>query len=225
MAFPRSADTWTAMIGRTLGTMCRNTMLNVPHPARRAASTNSRSRSESTWLRARRVYQGQNTTATATMVCSRLGPSVAAMAAASTKAGKAKKRSVMRISTSSTIPPTSPAMMPSRLPNVTDRPTIRAAEPSEMRAPAMMRLRTSRPTLSVPRRWAGDGGARTEKRSAALGDWASSGPRSAARTASRTIALPSRLSQEDRAKASAPPNQRRAPSGRGRALSSPITCT
>ena len=116
------------------------------------------------------MYHGQNTTATAMMVCSRLGPSVAAMAAASTKAGKAKKRSVSRIRASSSRPPRSPAVMPSRLPKATERATIRPAEASEMRAPATMRVRTSRPTLSVPSGWATEGGVRTEKRSAALGD-------------------------------------------------------
>ena len=101
----------------TFRATCRVAIHIVPARATRAARMNSRSRSDSTCPRMRRVYQGQKTTASASTVCCRLGPSVAAIAAARMNPGKARNRSVTRMTISSARPPARPDTIPSAVPN------------------------------------------------------------------------------------------------------------
>ena len=75
-------------------------------PSSRLDATYSLLRRVSTRLRVTRAYAGHETTMIASTALRRLGPSAATTAIDRMIAGKAKKRSTTRMSTSSTLPPT-----------------------------------------------------------------------------------------------------------------------
>ena len=72
--------------------------------------------------------------------------------------GKAKTRSAIRMMTSSTARPKYPAIAPSTEPMIAEETTRMSASGSESRAPKRVRLRTSRPSVSVPNQCAPLGG-------------------------------------------------------------------
>ena len=80
------------------------------------------------------------------MMVTRLGPSAATKARASKSCGNDNQTSTIVPMTVSTLPPRNPLARPAETP--TTRLTRTAATPtsSEMRAPWMIRLSTSRPT-------------------------------------------------------------------------------
>ena len=82
------------------------------------------------------------------------GPSTAMIPIASRMNGNASWASATVITISSTHPPRNPATSPSRPPTMP--PTATAANPivSDTRVPNTIRDSTSRPSWSVPRRWA-----------------------------------------------------------------------
>ena len=76
-----------------------------PAPMVLAASTNSRSRTESTWPRVSRAKIGMPTMPIAIIALRSPGPSVAVIASASTSVGNASSASMNRMMTLSTLPP------------------------------------------------------------------------------------------------------------------------
>ena len=82
-----------------------------------------------------------------------LGPSSAATASPSIRGGKANSASISRIRKLSRKPPKNPAMSPIGNANATEITMTRPQMCSSFGALAMIRLRMSRPMLSVPRRW------------------------------------------------------------------------
>ena len=86
-----------------------------------------------------------------TMTVVKLGPSAATNTRAIKIMGKPRAMSTRRMINASTLPPKYPASRPSVVPI---KPLTRMASidtRSDTLEPWMMRLRTSRPTLSVPR--------------------------------------------------------------------------
>ena len=88
---------------------------------------------------------------------------------ASRMLGKAVSASLRRIRISSTGPPKYPVRAPVRQPHTA--PMARVARAMEAVAPAPLRtrLKISRPKLSVPIQWAGDGGSNLGPAAMALG--------------------------------------------------------
>ena len=116
-------------------------------------------------------------------------PKMAAMAIARTKLGKAWNIVITLSKTSSTIPPTKPAMSPIRIPIAKAMPTIRKDISTDSLPPKSVRKSTSRPTESVPNRWPCSPGARrAEPRSVTFG---SKGTKSgtANTTATKSVAI------------------------------------
>src|SRR5262249_47089947 len=104
--------------------------------------------------------------------------------------------SISGIASPSRLPPASPASSPIRLPAATAMATETKPATSEMRLPQMTRESTSRPTLSVPSRWAGPGRARLWPRSCLSGSYGdTSGASSATATAASITAAPSGASR------------------------------
>ena len=94
-------------------------MWRVVAPKQRAASTNSSFRSTSVCARTRRAITGENTTPTATMLCTRPMPIAPVIATARMMAGKDSTVSINRLATSSTQPPMNPASKPRGTPIAT----------------------------------------------------------------------------------------------------------
>jgi hypothetical protein len=88
----------------------------------------------------------------ATSTFARLGPSTATTAIASRSPGNASSVSITRLITSSTRPPKYPATEPSVVPTTADTSTTVSPTANEIRAPATMRDRMSRPSSSRPKR-------------------------------------------------------------------------
>jgi len=98
-------------------------------------------------------------TMASTALCNE-GPRAAAKAMVKTMLGKAKNMSVTRMMTESMMPPANPANAPIAEPTTLASMTSRRASGSESRAPYRTRLSTSRPSSSVPNKWAADGARR-----------------------------------------------------------------
>ena len=123
-----------------------------------AAWTNFRSFTEMAWPRTRRVYHGHQDNEMASTALFRLLPMRATMAMASSRGGKLRNTSVIRMITLSTQPPKLPAMAPRGTPMSRDRPTAASAAVRDTRAPYSTRLNRSRPSSSVPIQCAALGG-------------------------------------------------------------------
>src|SRR6266513_2965704 len=111
------------------------------------------------------------------------------MAIARTRRGKARKTSVVRMTASSGQPPKYPASSPT--PRLIAMARTRIPTLSEMRAPATIRLRRSRPRSSVPSGWRADGNwsfSSGAMRSGLAG--VTAGPTTATRSSAATIEAP-----------------------------------
>jgi hypothetical protein len=84
-------------------------------------------------------------------------PSAATIPIAKTKRGKAMIVSTIRPMMRSVQPPKYPATRPSRVPIAKASATEVTAMPRSSRVATMIRLKMSRPSWSVPKRWAEDG--------------------------------------------------------------------
>jgi len=97
------------------------------------------------------------------------GPSRAMTVRMRKKVGKVIMMSTKRMRTASTHPPKYPAKLPIRRPMLMAMATETKPTVSEIHDPWSMRLRTSLPSGSVPRRWVWEGGRSFRVRSMALG--------------------------------------------------------
>src|SRR5262244_862882 len=87
------------------------------------------------------------------MTVPKLGPTAATRTSASKIVGKDSEMSTSRMSRESTRPPKYPEISPSAVPTMPPTKIAIADTVRETRAPWINRLRMSRPSLSVPRRW------------------------------------------------------------------------
>ena len=117
----------------------------------------------------------------------RLAPRAAATAIASTRTGKARNMSVPRDSPWSTAPPRKPATAPTRVPTAKPMATTATAAGNDVRPPFRTRLKTSRPSWSVPKKWSGPGGRRRFSRCWLIGSGSPSIGANTMRTAKRTM--------------------------------------
>src|SRR5689334_13769679 len=142
------------MLGRT----CRRVIPTGPRPIAVAARTKSRLQSARAAPRVTRANTGTLKIAMARMALRALAPSTEVIRIAISTAGKAKIRSEVRDSASSTQPPRAAAQAPSATP--ADMPSATAINPTviETWAPTMMRESTSRPRWSVPSQCCADDG-------------------------------------------------------------------
>ena len=101
-------------------------------------------------LRVTREYCGQETTIAAITALNSDGPREAATTIARMTVGNAMKRSVMRISVSSTQPPKYPATAPMTVPMIIAAITSISASGRLTVAPVISREKMSRPLPSVP---------------------------------------------------------------------------
>ena len=106
---------------------------------------NSRGQMASAPGRATRAKTGTLKMPMAMMALIAPGPKIAVIMIAESRAGKAKTRSLKRISTSSTMPPRAAAQQPSGTPMPMPMPTATNATAIELREPTMIMDRTSRP--------------------------------------------------------------------------------
>jgi hypothetical protein len=102
IAFARSSVASTTTGPATFGRMSRTSARRDDEPSSRDAWTNSESPSESTSPRTTRAYAGQATITMASTAFRMFGPSDAVTTIARMIAGKAKTRSVLRMTTGST---------------------------------------------------------------------------------------------------------------------------
>jgi len=143
-------DSATTTGGRALGRISRKIRLASPTPRLRAASTNSRLRSDMNSARASRAGAVQLTMPMASTMFSIWLPRMATSASSSTKLGMVWNASVTRISTSSTQPPKYPAQAPTATPMVIEIEVATTPIIRLIRAPCKMPARMSRPSWSVP---------------------------------------------------------------------------
>ena len=101
-------------------------------------------------LRARRAYFVQLTAAMEITAFTRFGPSIPAIAIASTRPGKEIIISAIRMITPSTIPPKYPAITPRNVPITKITATRHNVMTREVLVPKITRDSKSRPSLSVP---------------------------------------------------------------------------
>src|SRR5512144_852284 len=118
-----------------------------PAPSERAASTNSRSRSDSVCPRTIRPMYGQfRNPMTRTMSSVRgIWSATATSAMANSSCWNARMTSIVRLDVWSAQPPKYPAVTPTTVPTPTATNVASVATTSEIRAPSTMRLKTSRP--------------------------------------------------------------------------------
>ncbi|MNQ90844.1 hypothetical protein D3C85_1061980 [compost metagenome] len=128
-----------------MGRICWTEISALDLPAVRAARTYSRVHSPMAAPRATRVKTGMLNRPMAMMALIAPGPKTAVIITASSRAGKAKIRSLPRITSSSTQPPRAAAVRPSGTPIPAPMPTATRATASEFCAPTMIIDRTSRP--------------------------------------------------------------------------------
>ena len=140
------------------GNTSRNMIRRSLAPNARAAVTYSRSRMDRTDARTSRAYCGITTIPTASIALVRLGPMIATTTMASRILGKANMTSIKRITSISTAPPQYPAANPRHVPHTNAMPTATRPIRSEIRAPCITRLNTSRPKSSVPNGSFSEGG-------------------------------------------------------------------
>src|ERR1035437_489208 len=148
---------WTISGVRAFGIRCRNRIRAGVAPSARAAVTKSASRNARRLPRRSRAKIGAYETPTASMICTWPWPSQATIPIASRIPGTASRTSVMRIRTVSTLPPTPPASAPMVVPKMSPKATATTPTVRLIRAPYRTRLNSSRPSRSVPMRWARSG--------------------------------------------------------------------
>src|SRR5690606_19975106 len=183
----------------------RRSRWRVEAPAATAAATYSRSRRDSTCARTRRTYKGTRTKATARMELPSPGPSAAARAMASTRAGKATMTSITRMRIRSNGPPSQPLKPPRTTPATPASTTTPKPAPMERRPPSRTRANRSRPTSSVPNQWAVEGGCSRRIKSTEFGSCrASQGAITDATRGTRTSSRPTRAIQGRRRRLDAP---------------------
>ena len=118
-----------------------------------------------------RAYGGHEVMAIAITAFSMPGPSAATKASARISFGKARKMSVVRISTASTQPPAEPATGPTSSPTGAASTATSTTTNSVMREPWISRERMSRPWSSVPNQCAAEGGSSLSvRRSPSVGE-------------------------------------------------------
>ena len=143
-----------------LGSICWIEMRAAPLPLTRAESTKSSVHSGSAPARTSRAKTGMLKMPMATMALTAEGPTMAVIMIAISSAGKAKIRSLKRITTSSSrLPRVAAASSPSGTPPSMPIPTASKATAIDVRAPTMIIDRISRPKWSVPSRWSTEDGA------------------------------------------------------------------
>ena len=142
-----------------MGRICSAEMRARPLPATSAARMKSSVQSDSAPPRVTRAKTGMLKMPMAMIALVAEGPKTAVMRIAITSEGKAKIRSLPRITTSSTRPPRlAAASRPSGTPSPTPIPTATRATAIEVRAPAISIDAMSRPKWSVPSQCAAEGG-------------------------------------------------------------------
>ncbi len=134
------------------GSTCKSVIETSPRPAQRAACTYSRFHKPSDAPRVTRAKTGTLKMPIAIIALTAPGPKIAVMITAVRSAGKAKARSVIRITKPSTIPPRAAAKAPSGMPTPAPTNTAMIETAIELRAPTMIMEKTSRPKLSVPKK-------------------------------------------------------------------------
>ena len=132
-AVARLACTMTGAM--QLGIRCLSMMRQGGAPMPVTAMMNSRSRTDSTWLRMTRATHGVPTMPTTRIMLNTAPPVMATRESASSKLGKADKPSMKRISTSSQKRPYQPAVTPMSTPTTTAILTPATPMIREMRAP------------------------------------------------------------------------------------------
>ena len=140
-----------------LGSTCSKVMRMRSLPAARAASTNSRAQMALAEPRARRAKTGTLKMPMAMIEVTAPGPKMAVIMMAERMAGKAKVKSLSRITISSTQPRMAEASRPKATPASTPMPTATKPTSSEFCAPTRIIESTSRPKWSVPSRWPNEG--------------------------------------------------------------------
>ncbi len=138
-------------------------------PAARAARMNSRCQMPSAAPRVSRAKTGTLKMPIASIALAAPGPASAVIITAVSSAGKAKARSVARITSSSIQPPRAAASAPIGTPKPTPTATAITATAIELCAPAITIDSTSRPNGSVPSGCASEGGASLWTMSIAVG--------------------------------------------------------
>ena len=139
----------------------------------RARSTNGRSLSESVWARMILAVEAQLVIPTTMTITKRVvrtpkktlpepitSAMIGARMSASTKVGRTRKKSVIRIRTPSVRPPTNPPTTPMTPPRMIVITVASSPMTIEIRVPCTVRLSMSRPISSVPSKWAALGGSR-----------------------------------------------------------------
>ncbi|SIM67442.1 Uncharacterised protein [Mycobacteroides abscessus subsp. abscessus] len=153
-----SRVTFTMITPTALGRMCLKMIRLAEAPARRAASTNSRSRRERNSPRTRRARPVQAarpiSSASAVMRCGPCGRwlmTICPRTAVSTSSGMMMTMSVRRISTASTQPRKYPETPPMTTPiTPATKPTMTITN-SEVCVPRMTMANRSRPVVSCPK--------------------------------------------------------------------------
>src|SRR4051794_2737104 len=148
--------------------MCRRTMERCGRPEMRAAATKSLSRRVSAWPRAMRAWMAHWTAIRASSAEVRpagIGPKLVSDPITTTRAsnrisrGNEMTASTTRIRVeSSQRRRVAPENVPIVVPTTRAKPAATTAATRSMRPPANVRTNTSRPTASVPKGWANEGG-------------------------------------------------------------------
>ena len=105
IAQPIATDPYSAASGSTCGSTCTNMMRAVEQPVTRAASTQARSRSDSTWERITRAVLGHSSSATVTITTRVPGVVSAASTSMKGRNGRPSAMSATRVISLSTQPP------------------------------------------------------------------------------------------------------------------------
>ncbi|MCY1233075.1 hypothetical protein D9M72_455940 [compost metagenome] len=153
-----------------LGRMCKSVIATSPRPAQRAACTYSRFHRPIEAPRVTRAKTGMLKMPIAIIALVAPGPKMAVMITAVRSAGKAKARSLMRMTRPSTQPPRAAAQAPSGTPMPAPTKTATIETEIELRAPTMIIDRMSRPKLSVPNQWARLGPCSLSRKFIAVGE-------------------------------------------------------
>ena len=103
-------------------------------------------------------------TPSTTMICSMPRPAIDMMVSSSSSPGNAIQASTKRCVTRSRRPPMKPVVPPISTATTTVRTVAASPTVSDSRAPWMRRLSRSRPTWSVPSRYAAVGACRRSRR-------------------------------------------------------------
>ncbi len=147
------------MLGTTLGRMCRTSTWKREAPSVRAASRNSRRRSDSVSERTTRATIAHDVNPSTATSLSMPGPNSEITTIARKNRGRTWNASVTRMSTSSTVPPAEPDTAPITNPITATIPATPSPMPIDARAPCRTPLNTSRPRSSVPMRCSAEGAA------------------------------------------------------------------